>query len=90
VTAVAQGTTVDLARLREGDIFGEMSLLTRKPATATVTSPANSLLLKLPRENFQELVVTHPQILELVAELMDRREAATRAALEEQGIDSFV
>ena len=81
---------IELARLKEGDIFGEMSLLTRKPATATVTSPGNSILLKLPRERFQELVVTHPQILELVSQLTEQRAAATRAALEQHGIESFV
>ncbi len=76
---------VELARLSEGEIFGEMSLLTRKPATATVTSSGNALLLRLPRENFQELVVTHPQILELVSELTDRRKGATEAILHGQG-----
>jgi CRP-like cAMP-binding protein len=76
---------VQLARLAEGEIFGEMSLLTRKPATATVTSSGNALLLRLPRENFQELVVTHPQILELVSELTDRRKGATEAILQGQG-----
>jgi CRP-like cAMP-binding protein len=81
---------VPLARLKEGDIFGEMSLLARQPATATVTSPGNSILLRLPREQFQELVVTHPQILALVSELSDQRAAATRAALDKHGIDSFV
>ncbi|HYV65594.1 MAG TPA: cyclic nucleotide-binding domain-containing protein, partial [Myxococcales bacterium] len=85
-----QAQKVNLARLREGDIFGEMSLLTRQPATATVTSPGNAILLRLPRDKFQELVVTHPQILALVSELTDQRAAATRAALERHGISSFV
>ena len=90
VSTSAKGAPVELARLREGDIFGEMSLLTRKPAAASVTAPSNALLLRLPRESFQELVVTHPQILELIAELTEKRAAATRAAIEEQGIGSFV
>jgi CRP-like cAMP-binding protein/tetratricopeptide (TPR) repeat protein len=81
---------VELAHLREGDIFGEMSLLTRQPATATVTSPGNAILLRLPRDKFQELVVTHPQILALVSELTEQRAAATRAALKKHGISSFV
>lgn len=76
---------IELARLKEGDIFGEMSLLTRKPATATVTSQGNSILLRLPRENFQELVVTHPQILALVSELTEQRQSATDAILHGQG-----
>jgi len=81
---------IDLAHLREGEIFGEMSLLTRQPATATVVSPRNAILLRLPRDQFQELVVTHPQILALVSELTEQRAAATRAALEQHGISSFV
>jgi CRP-like cAMP-binding protein len=76
---------VALARLKEGDIFGEMSLLTRKPAAATVTSLGNSILLRLPRESFQELVVTHPQILELVSELSERRKTAIDAILQGDG-----
>ena len=81
---------IDLAHLKEGEIFGEISLLTRQPATATVVSPGNSILLRLPRDQFQELVVTHPQILALVSELTEQRTAATRAALEQHGISSFV
>ena len=76
---------IELAKLKEGDVFGEMSLLTRKPATATVTSQGNSILLRLPRENFQELVLTHPQILELVSELTEKRKSATEAILQGQG-----
>src|SRR5437660_880330 len=76
---------IELARLKEGDIFGEMSLLTRDPATATVTSQGNSILLRLPRENFQELVLTHPQILELVSQLTEKRKSATEAILHGQG-----
>src|SRR2546430_12850108 len=33
------------------------------------------------RENFQELVLTHPQILELVSELTEKRKSATDAIL---------
>jgi CRP-like cAMP-binding protein len=89
--AAKAGKSVELARLKEGDIFGEMSLLTRLPATATVTSVGNSIVLRLPRENFQELVVTHPQILELVSELTAKRRSATEAILQgENGGMAFV
>jgi len=76
---------VELARLQEGDVFGEMSLLTRKPATATVTTLSNTILLKLPRENFQELILTHPQILEMVSDLTEQRKSNTLAVLSGQG-----
>ena len=85
VAARKDDKSFELARLKEGEIFGEMSLLTRKPASATVTSQGNSILLKLPREHFQELVLTHPQILELVSELTEKRKSATEAILSGQG-----
>jgi CRP-like cAMP-binding protein len=85
VAAAREGKAIALAKLKEGDIFGEMSLLTRKPATATVTAQGNVIVLRLPRENFQELVLTHPQILELVSELTEQRRSATEAILQGQG-----
>ena len=80
-----EASEVELARLKEGDVFGEMSLLTRKPATATVTCTGNTIVLKLPRENFQELILSHPQILELVSELTEKRKSNTEAVLSGQG-----
>jgi CRP-like cAMP-binding protein len=68
-----------VARLKEGEIFGEMSLLTRDPASATVTAQSNAILLRLPRDSFQELVVTHPQILELVSDLAEKRRSEVEA-----------
>ena len=68
-----------VARLKEGEIFGEMSLLTRDPASATVTAKSNAILLRLPRDSFQELVVTHPQILELVSDLAEKRRTEVEA-----------
>jgi CRP-like cAMP-binding protein len=72
----------EVALLKEGEIFGEMSLLTREPASATVTAQSNAILLRLPRDSFQELVVTHPQILALVSELTEKRRKAVEAILE--------
>jgi CRP-like cAMP-binding protein len=85
VKADRDGEPVPLARLKEGDIFGEMSLLTRNPASATVSAVGNSIFLRLPRESFQELVVTHPQILALVSDLTELRKSATEAILHGQG-----
>ena len=85
VKKTSDDADVELARLKEGDIFGEMSLLTRKPATATVTAIGNTIVLKLPRENFQELILTHPQILELVSELTEKRKSNTEAVLSGHG-----
>ncbi len=81
VNKKAGSNTVELAKLKEGDIFGEMSLLTHEPATATVAAAVPSIVLKLPRDQFQEMILTHPQILELVSTLTDQRRSATEAVL---------
>ena len=70
-----------LARLKEGDVFGEMSLLQKTPATATVAATKRTSLLRLPRADFDELILSHPQILILVAELTEDRKRQTEAAL---------
>ena len=62
-----------IATLKEGDLFGEISLLTKAPATATVTALERSALLKLPANDFNTLISTHPQVLELLSRLMEER-----------------
>jgi CRP-like cAMP-binding protein len=68
-----------LSRLKEGELFGEISLLQKTPATATVTATRRTSLLRLPREDFDALIVTHPQILELISELSEQRLRRTEA-----------
>ena len=62
-----------VARLREGELFGEMSLLHKAPATADVVASRRTSLLRLPREDFDALISSHPQILAHVAELTEER-----------------
>ncbi len=68
-----------IASLREGEVFGEMSLLTRSPASATVKARRRTSLLRLPRDDFDKLIMSHPQILEMVAELTDARKKQNAA-----------
>jgi CRP-like cAMP-binding protein len=65
--------SVVVGQLREGDLFGEMSCLRKTPASASVVMRRAGTLLRLPRHYFDVLVVTHPQILELVATLSEER-----------------
>ncbi len=67
--------TLELGRLREGDIFGEMSLLTLEPAMATVLAERRSLVLRLAKSDFDLLKFTHPQMLEVVSDLTAQRKS---------------
>jgi len=70
-----------LAHLKEGDVFGEMSLLTNQPVSASIKTLRKSIVLKLPRKTFAEIVSTHPQLLAHISELSDERLKTTEAIL---------
>ena len=58
-----------LGHLKEGDIFGEMSLLDNCPVSATIRTLRKSIVLKLPRKTFSEVLSTHPQLLAHISDL---------------------
>ncbi|NOJ76982.1 cyclic nucleotide-binding domain-containing protein [Myxococcus xanthus] len=76
-----------LTQLREGDVFGEISLLQKTPATATVTATRHTTLLRLPRADFDALISSHPQILALISDLSDERLRRTQRVLIEAGVE---
>ncbi len=65
-----------IATLKEGQVFGEMSLLMRSPASATVRALRHTSLLRLPKHDFDSLILSHPQVLEHVSLLIDERKKA--------------
>ncbi len=71
---VVQGS-VSIAKIGPGDVFGEMSLLTRKAAMASIDTVSKCWALQLPSSEFQEIMLTYPQFLEFVSGLVDRRAA---------------
>jgi CRP-like cAMP-binding protein len=56
------GTAVPLGKLATGDIFGEMSLLTNQPASATVRASTRTTLLFLARTYVERLAVAIPEV----------------------------
>lgn len=81
VTKLVDGKSVELAHLREGEFFGEMSLLMRQKTTATVTASQKTGIFKLPKSVFNEVILTHPQILEVIADFSDQRKKNTQRVL---------
>lgn len=64
-----------VATLGPGDLAGEISLLNHGPATASVVAASPLWALGLPRAGFQELILTHPQILIYVNDVAEQRRA---------------
>lgn len=76
-----EGTVRELGHLGPGDIFGEMSLLNRQDAIASVVTTARSYVLELPGSDFTELVMMHPALLAYVSSLALSRQANNEALL---------
>jgi type IV pilus assembly protein PilB len=66
-----------LAELGEGEMFGEVALLTRKPRTASVVALEATTCAVLEQAEFDRIVREHPQVaLSMMAVLADRLEQA--------------
>ena len=83
VSREVAGLRMVLAELSEGDVFGEMSLLTGAAAMATVRALSKCNLLKLGKRSFQSLIMSHPQILEMVSALSMQRQEMSAELLGE-------
>lgn len=67
------GKKITLATLREGDFFGEISLITGETRTATVTALKETRLMKLKKADFDEISNRYPRVLEITKKVLDRR-----------------
>jgi CRP-like cAMP-binding protein len=54
------GTTVRLAQLESGEVFGEMSLIEERPHSLTARAASDVELTALPRDEFENLLTTDP------------------------------
>jgi CRP-like cAMP-binding protein len=61
------GAEVPLTVLEPGDYFGEMSLLTNEPRTATIHALTEGAAFFLSRPSMQEVVETNPEILKTLS-----------------------
>ena len=73
------GADGELARHREGGFFGEMSLLTGDPRTATVTAVTDCELIEIGAEAFRRVVLADAAVVERVTAAV----AARRAELDQ-------
>jgi len=74
-----------------GQIIGEMELLTGDPRSATVRSLRDSLLFRLSKEHFEELIEFHPALTRRIAcDLSERlKQSNVRAIHRSYGVKTF-
>jgi small-conductance mechanosensitive channel/CRP-like cAMP-binding protein len=65
----------EVARIRPGGFFGEMSLLTGEPRTATVRTTVDSELLEITVEAFRRFVLANPSAVDQISEAVAVRRA---------------
>ncbi len=76
-----EGDPLPLAELGPGDFFGEVSLLTGKPRTATITARSSVTAIELGRENVDRIAAKHPEVRAVLAEFYERRAQETVEAV---------
>jgi len=73
--------TVYLAKLGEGDFFGEVSVLTGKPRTATITASQPTELLRLDKEKLDNALAKYPGIRKVLDDFYRKRAKHTVEAM---------
>ena len=76
----AAGHNLLLDNLGEGDFFGEISSLSGRPRTATVTAAALCELLELDQASMVEIAVAYPHVSQRLQSLSREREGDPEAA----------
>jgi CRP-like cAMP-binding protein len=70
----------EVARTKPGGVFGEMSLLTGEPRTATVAAARDAVVLEIDAEALREVVLSRPDVVEAISRLVVERRAGLDAA----------
>ena len=79
-TVDVQGAPLRLAQLREGDFFGEISLLKGQPRTASIKVLQEAELLRLAKNDFDQIIQSHPEVKQILEDsLLLRLESKMKA-----------
>jgi NTE family protein len=81
VTSMDGSRTVEVARLRPGDVIGEVGVVTDLPRSASVMARSEVTVMELAREDFIGLLARHPLLQRNLAQLLGGRLAHRNADL---------
>ncbi len=83
-----EAASIVVAALTAPAFFGEMSLLTGDPRTATVRTTEDSRLFAIDKGLFKEILSADPSISEQLARTLAQRQLSTATALDKQAADT--
>jgi hypothetical protein len=69
----AAGRQVAVNEMSEGAFFGEISILTGQPRTATIVATSRCELLELDRPTLDSIVATHPHVRQVLEQFSQER-----------------
>jgi tetratricopeptide (TPR) repeat protein len=80
-TKARAGESIYLAKLGAGDFFGEVSVLTGKPRTATITASQPAALLRLDKTKLDGILSSYPGIRRVLDQIYKKRADHTVEAM---------
>jgi small-conductance mechanosensitive channel/CRP-like cAMP-binding protein len=70
------GVTKTVNTLRENDFFGEMSLLTGEPRSATVVAAEETEVLQIHKDALKPILEGNPELIKTIGEIIEERRGA--------------
>jgi small-conductance mechanosensitive channel len=87
VSVSKNGSTIQVASLGAGDCFGEMSLLTGEPRSATVRADDDCYVMEIGKPVMAEVLRGAPECLVQLSELLAQRKMETEGIVKEARTD---
>lgn len=81
ITKDKDGQSVPLARLKDGDFFGEVSLLTGRPRTATILAVGYVRMMELDKESLDAITGKFPRVQKVLEDFYQKRVHQTIEAM---------
>jgi hypothetical protein len=75
------GEPLLVRRMTDGDFFGEISILSGKPRTATVTAATPCELLELDRPTLEQITASHPHVRQVLEDFYISRASTQEEAM---------
>ncbi|WP_247878282.1 mechanosensitive ion channel family protein [Azospirillum sp. TSO22-1] len=80
-----EGRASLLDRMRPGDVFGEMSLLTGQPRSASVVANTDAVVYELDKDHLDPVLRRRPELATQLAELMAQRQSRNSLQRQAEG-----
>lgn len=76
------GNNIQISKLESRNYFGEFSLLTDKPRSATVISKTDVILFEIKKDDIFDILHNNPNLLEYLSEILTNRQLGIKNSIE--------